>query len=191
MAVCGHCSAELPPDAKFCSHCGEASVPANDPRLDATRQLPPASVSSPVGTDSVLDSIADPPVVLPSPPKPSSGLSSLDLTASSHGRFVPGTVLDERYRIVGLLGQGGIGEVYRADDLKLGQAVALKFLPEALADDSQRLELLHNEVRLARQVSHPNVCRVYDIGEIEGMHFLSMEFIDGEDLSGLMRRIGR
>ncbi len=191
MAVCGHCSAELPPDAKFCSHCGEASVSANDPRLDATRQLPPASVSSPVGTDSVLDSIADPPVVLPSPPKPSSGLSSFDLTASSHGRFVPGTVLDERYRIVGLLGQGGMGEVYRADDLKLGQAVALKFLPEALADDPQRLELLHNEVRLARQVSHPNVCRVYDIGEIDGMHFLSMEFIDGEDLSGLMRRIGR
>ncbi|MEE2705834.1 MAG: serine/threonine-protein kinase [Planctomycetota bacterium] len=100
-------------------------------------------------------------------------------------------VLDDRFRIVGRLGQGGMGEVYRADDLKLGQSVALKFLPELLADDPARLELLHNEVRLARQVSHPNVCRVYDIDEIDGHHFLSMEFIDGEDLGGLLRRIGR
>ena len=84
-----------------------------------------------------------------------------------------------------------MGEVYRADDLKLGQAVALKLLPERLADDPQRLEYFHNEVRLARQVSHPNVCRVYDIGEVDGQHYLSMEYIDGEDLATLIRRIGR
>jgi hypothetical protein len=103
--------------------------------------------------------------------------------SGAHGRFLPGTVLARRYRIVGLLGQGGMGEVYRADDLKLGQAVALKFLPERLADDPRRLECFHNEVRLARQVSHPNVCRVYDIGEVDGQHFLSMEYVDGEDLA--------
>ena len=78
----------------------------------------------------------------------------------------PGTLLAERYRIVGLLGRGGMGEVYRADDLRLGQPVALKFLP-GVADDPQRLAQFHNEVRIARQVSHPNVCRVYDIGEAE------------------------
>ena len=60
-----------------------------------------------------------------------------------------------------------------------------------LANDPQRLEYFHNEVRLARQVSHPNVCRVYDIGEVDGQHFLSMEYIDGEDLKILLRRIGR
>ena len=108
-----------------------------------------------------------------------------------HGRFLPGTVLARRYRIVGLLGKGGMGEVYRADDLKLGQAVALKLLPERLASDPKRLEYFHNEVRLARQVSHPNVCRVYDIGEVDGEHFLSMEYVDGEDLATLIRRIGR
>ncbi len=118
-----------------------------------------------------------------------SGLSSSDSVV--HGRFLPGTVLARRYRIVGLLGSGGMGEVYRADDLKLGQAVALKFLPERLADDPTRLEYFHNEVRLARQVSHPNVCRVYDIGEVNGQHFLSMEYVDGEDLATLIRRIGR
>ena len=106
-------------------------------------------------------------------------------------RFVPGTVLAERYRIVGLLGRGGMGEVYRADDLKLGQAVALKFLPRALEGDADRLERLYAEVRTARHVSHPSVCRVWDIGEAEGQHFLSMEFVDGENLASLLRRIGR
>lgn len=107
------------------------------------------------------------------------------------GRFVPGTVLAARYRIVGLLGKGGMGEVYRADDLKLRQPVALKFLPPGLAGDPGRLARFHNEVRVARQVSHPNVCRVHDIGEVDGQHFLSMEYVDGEDLQSLLSRIGR
>ncbi len=111
---------------------------------------------------------------------------SLDL-----GAFPPGVILGERYRIVGLLGKGGMGEVYRADDLKLGQAVALKFLPKAVSGDEALLARFHAEVRLARQVSHPNVCRIYDIGEIEGRHFLSMEYVDGEDLASLLKRIGR
>ena len=100
-------------------------------------------------------------------------------------------VLDNRYRILGLLGRGGMGEVYRADDLRLGQQVALKFLPANLSRDPVRLAQFHNEVRTARQVSHPNVCRVYDIGEFDGQLFITMEYVDGEDLSILLRRIGR
>jgi serine/threonine-protein kinase len=90
-----------------------------------------------------------------------------------------------------MLGRGGMGEVYRADDLKLGQPVALKFLPEKLSNDGGALARFHREVRIARQVSHRNVCRVYDIGEINGQQFLSMEYIKGEELSSLLRRIGR
>jgi serine/threonine-protein kinase len=105
-------------------------------------------------------------------------------------QFAAGTVLVGRYRIVGLLGRGGMGEVYRAEDLKLEQAVALKFLPRTLTDDAV-LARFHQEVRLARQVAHPNVCRVFDISETAGQHFLSMEYIDGEDLASLLRRIGR
>src|SRR5215813_9469313 len=107
------------------------------------------------------------------------------------GGFTPGVVLAERYRIIGLLGRGGMGEVYRADDLKLGQPVALKFLPRHLASEKDRLERFYAEVRIARQVSHPNVCRVYDVGEIDGQHYLSMEYVDGEDLASLLKRIGR
>ncbi|HSQ21163.1 MAG TPA: serine/threonine-protein kinase, partial [Blastocatellia bacterium] len=108
-----------------------------------------------------------------------------------NARFVPGTILAERYRIVGLLGKGGMGEVYRADDLKLGQPVALKFLPEHLLSDGAALARFHREVRVARQISHKNVCRVYDIGEVDGRQFLSMEFIKGEELSSFLHRIGR
>jgi Protein kinase domain len=100
-------------------------------------------------------------------------------------------VLAERYRIVALAGRGGMGEVYRADDLKLGQAVALKFVPESVAQDGAALARFHREVRIARQVSHASVCRVFDIGEIDGAPFLTMEYVDGEDLGSLMRRIGR
>lgn len=120
-----------------------------------------------------IDATSDQPV------QPESGL-----------RFAPGQILANRYRIVAALGKGGMGEVYRADDLTLGQSIALKFLPERLLDPS-RLARFRQEVASARQVSHTNVCRVYDI--IEGDHapFLTMEYVDGEDLASLLRRIGR
>jgi serine/threonine-protein kinase len=110
---------------------------------------------------------------------------------STQGRFVTGAIIAGRYRIIGLIGRGGMGEVYRADDMKLGQAVALKFLPETLEQDESRLQRFLTEVKIARQVSHANVCRVYDVGEVGGQHYLSMEYVDGEDLASLLRRIGR
>jgi hypothetical protein len=112
-------------------------------------------------------------------------------SGTSRGRFAPGYVLGGRYRIVALLGKGGMGEVYRADDLSLEQPTALKFLPEAVAHNPDALARFRNEVRIARQVSHPNVCRIYDLGEADGCSFLSMEYVDGEDLGSLLRRIGR
>jgi serine/threonine-protein kinase len=110
---------------------------------------------------------------------------------SNGGRFAPGARLGERYQVLGLVGHGGMGEVYRASDIKLNQLVALKFLPPAAAHNARALERFHGEVRIARQVSHPNVCRVYDIGEIDGSAYISMEYVDGEDLGSLLRRIGR
>ncbi|MBZ5580206.1 MAG: serine/threonine protein kinase [Acidobacteriia bacterium] len=111
-------------------------------------------------------------------------------SAPEEGRFPAGTILAGRYRILGLLGQGGMGEVYKAFDLILNQTVALKFLSPTHISDAA-LNRFRNEVRIARQVSHPSVCRVYDLGMAEGLHFLSMEYIDGEDLASLLRRIGR
>jgi Protein kinase domain len=90
-----------------------------------------------------------------------------------------------------MAGRGGMGEVYRAEDLRLSQTVALKFLPESVAQDGAALARFHREVRIAREVSHPNVCRVFDIGDVDGLPFLTMEYVDGEDLATLLRRIGR
>jgi len=103
-------------------------------------------------------------------------------TATLH----PGTMLGARYRILSLAGRGGMGEVYRAEDLELAQTVALKVLPKSLERDEGARARLLDEVRIARQVSHPNVCRVYDIGEAQGRLFISMEWIEGKDLGSIL-----
>ncbi len=173
-ATCTSCGAVAPPGARFCPSCAAplgsgaaAAVPDEETAL------------APEGG------------LVPPPRSPTPGSASSVGSSADEGRFLPGQVIAERYRIVGLLGRGGMGEVYRADDLKLGQPVALKFLPEAVAHDRDWLERFLNEVKVARQISHPHVCRVHDVGEVDGHHYLSMEYIDGEDLASLLRRIGR
>jgi serine/threonine-protein kinase len=165
MVQCPACSHEAAPGARYCAQCAA-----------------PLETSS---TETALMAVVG----------AQTGRSQPTLLSSSscvdEGRFLPGVMIAGRYRIAGLLGRGGMGEVYRATDLTLGQAVALKFLPESAAKDDRALARFYNEVRMARQVTHPNVCRVYDIGEVEGQHYISMEYIDGEDLATLIRRIGR
>ncbi len=162
MPRCPACSLEILEGSRFCPGCG-AAHPASAP--EPTGPYQPASESS---------------SPLPSP-----------LPPVHQPRFLTGQLLAGRYRLVALLGKGGMGEVYRADDMTLGQSVALKFLPEGLAHDSDRLARFHQEVRIARQVSHPNVCRVFDIAEHNGQPFLTMEYVDGQDLAGLLRQVGR
>jgi hypothetical protein len=106
-------------------------------------------------------------------------------------RFAPGHIFASRYRIVSLLGRGAMGEVYRAEDLKLGQPVAIKLLAMSGARSGPHVKRFIAEVRLARTIAHPNVCRVYDLGEADDWWYVSMELIDGETLESLLRRIGR
>ncbi len=112
-----------------------------------------------------------------------SAVSPADVSHVGHAALANGVALVGRYRIIRQLGRGGMGIVYQAEDLRLGHPVALKFLPPTLAADAHRLAQFHNEVSVARQVSHPNVCRVYDIGDADGRLFLSMEYVDGLDLA--------
>jgi serine/threonine-protein kinase len=117
------------------------------------------------------------------------GLLREHVTAQGRERFPAGTVLAGRYRVVVPLGAGGMGEVYRADDLTLDQPVALKFLNGLGGAD--HLAGLRHEVRVAREVTHANVCRVFDLVESEGEPFLTMELVEGGSLADLLRRIGR
>jgi len=179
MTTCPSCAGEIADTNRFCPSCGR---PVEED-VFATRTVASSAAPS-----------SKPASKTPASRTPSSGSRISSSTSSSHGidcRFTPGTLLAGRYRIVSMLGKGGMGEVYRADDLTLEQQVALKFLPDSIAANESALARFRNEVRIARQVSHPNVCRVYDLGEIDGMVFLSMEYVDGEDLGSLLRRIGR
>lgn len=177
MMKCTACDSAIPEGRNSCPSCG--TTLGNS--LVPTQALPKKPVSdSKEGNGAGRKASSD-----------GANRAALSYDSIDNARFTPGTTLAGRYRIVSLLGRGGMGEVYRADDLKLGQPVALKFLPESLHDDGATLARFHREVRVARQVSHRNVCRVYDIGEVGGQHFLSMEFIKGEELASLLRRIGR
>ena len=165
MTPCLRCGSSIPEGARFCSSCGAMqTAPSQIPTLGAPSRPEPPQVA-----------VANPAASAP----------------LARATYVPGQIVAGRYRIIALLGRGGMGDVYRADDLKLGQPVSLKFLPPPLAAKAGFVEQFHAEVRNARQVSHPNVCRVYDIGEVEGQAFISMEYVDGEDLAALLRRIGR
>ena len=171
MPTCSSCGIDVPVSGRFCAACGAPAANTDD-----LATLDFAAATSPL------------------PPRPASATSSRPSSSAeylSEGRFLPGRLLAGRYRIIALLGKGGMGEVYRADDLTLGQAVALKFLPDEAARDQGLLERFKNEVRIARRISHPNVCRVYDVGDVEGHIFFTMEYVDGEDLASLLRRIGR
>jgi eukaryotic-like serine/threonine-protein kinase len=102
--------------------------------------------------------------------------------------YAAGEVFAGRYRMIARVGRGGMGDVWRADDLTLGTPVALKLMNAASASDRTRIL---QEARLARQITHPAVCRVFDVGESEGAVFLSMELVEGEDLAALLKRAGR
>jgi tetratricopeptide (TPR) repeat protein len=126
------------------------------------------------------------------------GVDPTDTTTTGHPRvdaaqrteheFKPGDVFAGRYRMVTRIGRGGMGDVWRADDLLLETPVALKLI---LATGPEARPLIVNEVRLARQITHPAVCRVFDVGEDAGVVFFSMELINGEDLAAVLRRVGR
>jgi tetratricopeptide (TPR) repeat protein len=108
--------------------------------------------------------------------------------AAEPARFAPGQMFAGRYRMVARIGRGGMGDVWRAEDVILQTSVALKLIASTASDQAGRIL---NEVRIARQITHPAVCRVFDVGNADGVVFFTMELVDGEDLAALVRRVGR
>src|SRR5450755_2450255 len=120
-------------------------------------------------------------------PLPFSGGSSI----SAFQGLQPGVLFGERYEIMGVLGQGGMGAVYKARDRELDRLIALKVIRPELATDPAILARFKQELILSRNITHKNVVRIFDLGEADGIRFISMEYVDGEDLRTILRREGK
>jgi serine/threonine protein kinase len=105
--------------------------------------------------------------------------------------FTRGTTFADRYEIIEMLGKGGMGTVYRVEDTKIGQDIALKLIKPEIASDTKTIERFRNELKTTRMISHRNVCRMFDLGDSEGKYFITMEYIPGEDLKSFIRRVGQ
>lgn len=154
-----------------CALCGEPSLPAS--RLCARCSVVPEPAERPG------------PVRGAPPPAPTSNET---LVATTHGVLAAGDHVGRRYEIVRLLGKGGMGAVYLARDGELGRDVALKVIAPHLASEAAVIDRFRREIQLSSVVTHHNVLRVYDIGEADGLKFLTMQFIDGQTLEQLMQR---
>jgi len=106
------------------------------------------------------------------------------------GEIVPGTEFAGRYRILDELGRGGMGRVYKALDREISEAVALKVLVPAFSADEKMIERFRNELKLARRISHKNVCRIFDLGNCDGTYYITMEYVAGDNLKSIIQMMG-
>ncbi|MEE9501659.1 MAG: serine/threonine-protein kinase, partial [Candidatus Aminicenantaceae bacterium] len=102
-----------------------------------------------------------------------------------------GSIFADRYKIVTELGRGGMGKVYRAIDQKIDEEIAIKLIKPEIAADKQTIERFGNELKMARKIAHRNVCKMYYLGEEKGAHFITMEYVPGEDLKSMIRMSGQ
>jgi serine/threonine protein kinase/tetratricopeptide (TPR) repeat protein len=177
MAIkCPKCNTDNPDRVKFCGECGTLlrSVQGTDPT-----NAGPDSYPIDVGPD-------------PRSGRPSGDIPDLTKTMEApREELIRGFTFASRYEIIEELGRGGMGRVYRVEDSKLKQEVALKLIKPEIAKDKKTIERFRNELKTARMISHKNVCRMFDIGEEKGVYFITMEYVPGEDLKSFIRRSGQ
>ena len=177
--ICAICSEPNPDDATQCARCTSLLPTVRSRAVEPSRDgVATAAVApSELALDALLRDVARIPPVLP----PGS--------ATTHASaLVPGATLGPRYEIVKLIGRGGMGAVYLARDRELSRLVAMKLIAPHLSAEGHVLERFKREVTLSTIVTHPNVLRVFDLGEHDGLTFLTMQYIDGETLAEIMHR---
>ncbi len=126
---------------------------------------------------------------LPASEKPQ--VSVTETLESPTEELTRGTLFASRYEIIEELGKGGMGKVYRVEDKKIKEEVALKLIKPEVASDKRTIERFGNELKMARKIAHRNVCRMYDLGEEKGTHYITMEYVPGEDLKRLIKKVGQ
>ncbi len=158
---CPKCQAENPETKKFCGECG-ASLISGFQSKDDEEKSPSGDISVPL--TRTLET-------------PIEGLAS-------------GSIFAGRYHIIEELGEGGMGKVYKVLDTEIDARIALKLIKPEISADQKIIERFRNELKTAREISHKNVCRMYHLGKHEGNHYITMEFVDGEDLKRTIKRVG-
>ena len=166
---CPLCQTENPPAAASCTKCS-TPLPLNDQTLDGTLSTGPPARTTPPGTSAWSVAVSPPPDA-----------------PYAQGEELVGTPLADRYEILALLGQGGMGAVYKARDTELGRLVALKLIRPDLASNPEILRRFKQELILAREVTHRNVIRIFDLGQAKGFKFITMEYVEGRDLRAILR----
>ena len=111
-----------------------------------------------------------------------------ETSQTSIKELTTGSTFSGRYQIIEELGKGGMGRVYKVFDTEIKEKIALKLLKPEIAADQETIERFRNELKYARKIGHRNVCRMFDLGKAEGTHFITMEYVSGEDLKSLIRR---
>ena len=124
---------------------------------------------------------------LPAAAKPDFGQT--ETLQTSARELTTGSTFAGRYQVIEELGHGGMGRVYKVHDTKTREKIALKLLKPEISSDGEAIERFGNELRLARKISHRNVCRMYDLGDDQGTHFITMEYVSGEDLKSMIRTL--
>jgi eukaryotic-like serine/threonine-protein kinase len=162
-------------------------VPGSSPYVRTATQTPPPS-SSPYDAPTLVD--AGPVGSGSAPPQSSSSPRAFE-DAIGVVTLQPGTMLGGRYQLLRVLGQGGMGAVYQARDQELGRIIALKVIRPELAGNPSILQRFKQELILSRNVTHKNVVRIYDMGEADGTKFITMEYVEGEDLRSMLARDGK
>jgi len=124
------------------------------------------------------------------PLHPAKDIPVTETIAAPKQELTRGITFADRYEIIEELGKGGMGKVYRVEDTKLNQEIALKLIKPEIAKDRKTIERFRNELKTARMIAHKNVCRMFDLSELEGAHFITMEYVRGEDLRSFIYRSG-
>src|SRR6266705_1150400 len=170
-------------------------APSGEQPVPDSSDSPTLADSSPVSELLSASSDADSPTVvdLSSPVGPPVG-GVRTPGAQTHPlqfELMPGMVVGERYELLAVLGEGGMGAVYKAKDRELDRLVALKVIRPELAGNPDILQRFKQEILLSSKVTHRNVIRIYDLGDAEGIKFITMEYVEGEDLRTILRSRGK
>ncbi len=126
-----------------------------------------------------------------SPLQPSKDIGATMTIETPIGKFIRGATFADRYEIIEVLGKGGMGNVYRVEDTNTKEEIALKLIKPEIASDKKTIDRFRNELTTARKIRHKNVCGMYDLGEHKGTHFITMEYVSGEDLKSFIKRSKR